>query len=226
MRPIIAALLLMVVGCAEYTPPPKAPKSRKYEHGKYDSTQPTSDGSLWQDSARGLFADFRGTRVGDLVTILVDESPEAQGNAGTEMDRNSEVSAGVPSFFGLTQAMKSAYPDIEPEELFKVMSTGSFDGTGQTKRGSRVRSPISVRVKQTMPNGDLFIEGNKTLLVNDEELRIYISGVIRPEDIQTDNTVNSSRIADAEVEFTGRGVLTDNQRQGWLTRIISSINPF
>ena len=82
-----------------------------------------------------------------------------------------------------------------------------------------------MRVRRVLPNGDLFIEGTKVLLINAEELHIYVSGVIRPQDIQADNSVPSSRIADAEIEFSGRGDLTQNQRPGWLQQLLGHVNP-
>jgi len=202
-------------------------RHREYSRGRYESgTRAASDGSLWQDASRGLFADFRATRVGDIVTIRIDETPRASGDAATQMQRESETGFGIPQFFGLTQALQHAYPNLDPAQLVSMMSSSSFDGSGETTRGSRVRASIAVRVRETLPNGDLFVEGTKVLLVNDEELHIYISGVIRPEDIEQDNSVRSSLIADAEIEFSGRGSLTDNQEQGWLSRLLSAINPF
>ena len=103
---------------------------------------------------------------------------------------------------------------------------GVLGDGGQTERGSRVNASIAVRVKQSLPNGDLFVEGTKVIMINTEELHIYISGVIRPEDIQQDNSVKSSLVADAQIELAGRGALTDNQTQGWLTRLLQAINPF
>ena len=108
----------------------------------------------------------------------------------------------------------------------QLASQTEFSGKGGTERASRLRASITVRVKQVMPNGDLYVEGNKALHVNDERLHLYISGVIRWQDIETDNSVGSSRLADAEVEFVGEGVLSDNQRQGWLVRLLQKANPF
>lgn len=206
---------------------PYTERHREYDVGDYEQAPAAvSEGSLWQDSSRGLFADFRATRVGDILTIRIDESPRAQGDAATNMDRESEFSFGASGFFGLTSALVEAYPDIDPEALVNLMSTTSFAADGDTSRSSRVQAQIAVRVKQQLPNGDLFAEGTKVIMVNDEELHVYISGVIRPEDIQEDNSIGSAMVADAQIEFTGRGGLTDNQEPGWLMRILQAINPF
>lgn len=202
------------------------PRHRDYEPGPYEEEgQPLSSGSAWQDRSRGLFADFRASMTGDLVTIRIDENPRAIGDAATDMDRESGFELGVGGLFGLVAALQSAYPDLDPSRLVSLMSSTNFSGQGNTSRSSNIEAEVAVRVRRVLPNGDLFIEGTKVLLVNAEELHIYVSGVIRPQDIAPDNSVPSSRIADAEIEFTGRGDLTQNQRVGWLQQILSHVNP-
>ncbi|HKU40093.1 MAG TPA: flagellar basal body L-ring protein FlgH [Polyangiales bacterium] len=203
------------------------PRERNYKPGRYETApKSVSEGSLWQEGSRSLVADFRASRVGDLVTVRIDESPEAAGDAATNMDRDADWQIGAPKILGFAQAIKADHPDLDMGKLFQLMSSSNFKGNGETTRGSKVEASMAVRVRRQLPNGDLFLEGTKVLMINDEELHIYVSGVVRPEDIAQDNSVSSAVIADAEIEFTGRGVLTDNQRQGWLSRFLSSINPF
>lgn len=203
-----------------------APRHRDYEPGPYEEeSSPVSDGSLWHDRSRGLFADFRANQVGDLVTIRVDENPRALGDASTSTDRESSFNFGVGGLFGLMAAIQSAYPELDPSQLLNLVSSSQFSGQGTTQRGSNIEASVAVRVQRQLPNGDLFIEGTKVLLVNEEELHIYVSGVIRPQDIEPDNSVSSSRIADAEIEFSGRGDLTQNQRMGWLQQVLGHVNP-
>jgi flagellar L-ring protein FlgH len=202
------------------------PRQRDYQPGPYEEEgQPLSQGSAWQDRSRGLFADFRASMTGDLVTIRIDENPRAIGDAATDMDRESGFELGVGGMFGLVAALQSAYPDLDPSRLVSLMSSTQFSGQGNTRRSSNIEAEVAVRVRRVLPNGDLFIEGTKVLLVNEEELHIYVSGVVRPQDIAPDNSVPSSRIADAEIEFTGRGDLTQNQRVGWLQQILNHVNP-
>lgn len=224
----LAALIApAVTACGPTHISPHTAREREYEVGEYErEPTPVSSGSLWLESSRGLFADFRASRVGDLVTIRIDESVAANGNASTSMDREAEHSFGMPNMLGFMGALASAHPGLDPSQLLGVMSEYNFSGQGQTQRNSQIRGTVAVRVKRELPNGDLFIEGTKVILVNEEELHVYISGVIRPQDIEQDNSVRSSLVADAEVEFSGRGALTDNQRQGWLSRIISQVRPF
>ena len=197
------------------------PRQRDYKAGKYEQAPvAVSSGSLWQEGSRSLVADFRASRVGDLVMIRIDESPQAAGDAETKTNRDSKMSLGAPQLLGFAQAIQRSRPDLDMNEVFSVLSKSSFAGKGETTRSSRVEAAMAVRVKKTLPNGDLFIEGTKVLMVNEEELHIYVSGVIRPEHIAQDNSVGSSVIADAEIEFIGRGVLTENQSRGWLTRFV------
>ena len=227
MRWAAAASLLLCCACGVEHIHTFQPRVRDYKSGAYErSPKPVSTGSLWHDSSRSLVADFRASRVGDLVMIRVDESPEAKGDAQTQLDRESSLTMGAPKVLGIAAALQRSNPSVDMSEFLNVLSKSSFDGKGETSRGSRVEASMAARVKKGLPNGDLFVEGTKVLMVNDEELHIYVSGVVRPEDIAQDNSVSSSVIADAQIEFVGRGVLTDNQHQGWLTRFLTAINPF
>ena len=127
---------------------------------------------------------------------------------------------------GLVPALKKSHPDIDPAKLLSLASTADFAGDGQTRRKGTLTASIAVRVAQQMPNGDLFIEGTKVVMINHEEIHLYISGLVRRADIAGDNSVASSRIADAQVEFTGRGDVADTVDRGWLTKVLDFINPF
>jgi flagellar L-ring protein FlgH len=223
----VLLLLPCLTGCAVQHIQSHTPRQRDYKIGRYEKG-PTavSTGSIWQEGSRSLVADFRASHVGDLVMIRIDESPNATGDADTRLSRDSSMSFGMPQAFGLAQAIQKSHPDINMGDVFNVLGSSKFTGTGQTSRGSRVQAAMAVRVKKALPNGDLFVEGTKVLMVNEEELHIYVSGVIRPEDINTDNSVLSSVIADAQIEFIGRGVLSENQSRGWLTRLLTAVSPF
>ncbi|HEX6240553.1 MAG TPA: flagellar basal body L-ring protein FlgH [Polyangiales bacterium] len=226
---VCAGLVISLGACNKYGPRTDISKlqERKYKEGKYETgLEPVTAGSLWPENGRGLFADFRAYRVGDLVTVKLDESSKAAGDASTKTDRQSAESLGVPNFFGLTTALAQAYPDINPEKLIEWMGSAGFAGSGTTSRGNKLDGSISVRVKKVLPNGDLFVEGTKIILINQEEIQMYVSGVIRAEDIDSLNSVNSSTIADAQIEFSGRGVLDDNQKPGWFSRLFAKIRPF
>ena len=130
------------------------------------------------------------------------------------------------SMVGIVPALKKAYPDLDTSKLIEYASKSSFAGAGDTARTGELSGKIAVRVVSEMPNGDLFLEGTKVVLINNEETHLYVSGLVRPADIAQDNSIASSRIADAQVEFTGRGDLADQQRKGWGVRVIETLNPF
>lgn len=100
-----------------------------------------------------------------------------------------------------------------------------FSGT-TTQRNGELTGSIAVRVSKEMPNGDLFLEGTKVVVIDNEEYHLYISGLVRRVDIGQDDTIASSRIADAQIEFTGRGDIRNQQRKGWLSKLVETINPF
>jgi flagellar L-ring protein precursor FlgH len=201
-------------------------RRRDYDPGQYEEApRAVSSGSLWLEGSRGLFADFRAARAGDLVTVVIDENPRATGDATTRTGRESSFEMGVQGLFGLTTALAQAYPDLDPEQLVGLMGGASFEGGGSTGRSSRLRASIAVRVRNVLPNGDLFVEGTKVLMVNEEELHIYVSGVVRPADIVEDNSVSSARLADAEIEFAGRGGITDANHPGWLHQLLMQVSP-
>src|SRR5690606_492536 len=134
--------------------------------------------------------------------------------------------AGVTALAGLVPAMQKAYPDLSPEEIFDMTSSFDFEGEGKTQRTGKLKGRLGVRVKQELPNGDLYVEGTKVVMINHEEYHLYISGVLRPADIAPDNSVDSNLIADARAEFTGRGDINDQVERGWLTKILDFVNPF
>jgi flagellar L-ring protein FlgH len=133
---------------------------------------------------------------------------------------------GMNAMLGIVPAIRAAHPNIDPEQLVSLMSDMNFQGDGQTTRDGALKGVIAVRVKQLLPNEDLFIEGTKVVMINQEEYHLYISGLIRPTDIEGDNSVPSWRLADAQVEFTGRGDIAAQVDRGWLAKVLDAINPF
>jgi flagellar L-ring protein FlgH len=186
-------------------------------------------GSLWAqtDDANYLYTDQRAIRVGDLLTIRVEEFATAQRNASTQLSRESRMNAQVRAFLGVIQGLNQILPEgIDPSQLLDTESGNSFSGSGETNRSEQLQATVQVMVRQVLPNGNLFVEGHRVILVNNEEHHFYVSGVARPSDIDETNALASSRLADAEIEFTGRGAITDQQRAGGLQRVFGRIWPF
>jgi flagellar L-ring protein precursor FlgH len=234
MTPRLPALCLfgltgLVAACGPPHIAPFTPRERNYAEGQYAARQAggkPAEGSIYSEAVAGYLEDTRAVRTGDIVLIRIDERADAKGNASTELTRSSSDSLGIKSLLGLVPAIKKAHPDIDPEHLVEVMAAADFAGDGQTSRAGQLQGVIAVRVKKELPNGDLFIEGTKVVMINHEEYHLYVSGVVRPSDIDMDNAIPSSLIADAQVEFTGRGDVADQVERGWLKKILDSINPF
>lgn len=231
MKPVLPALLALaeLAACGPPHIAPFTPRSRKYEEGAYATRQESAkpaEGSVYSEAVAGYLEDTRAVRTGDVVHIVIDEKADAKGNASTDLSRGSTSTAGINSLLGLVPAIKRDHPDIDPGHLLDLVSQSDFKGDGQTARAGQLRGTIAVRVKKDLPNGDLFIEGTKVVMINHEEYHLYISGVVRPSDIDMDNSVASSSIADAQVEYTGRGDVADQVDRGWFKKILDSINPF
>jgi flagellar L-ring protein precursor FlgH len=229
----IALALLAVsalLGCAGPAHiKPFVPRSRNYTDGQYavtDARTRPSAGSLFSEAAPGFLQDTRAVRTGDIVMINIDEQANATGDAATKLSKDSSKSAGVTALLGLVPALKKLSPNLDPTNLLQLMSQSDFSGSGQTSRNGQLSGFVAVRVRRQMPNGDLYVEGTKVVMINNEEYHLYVSGVIRPADVAQDNSVPSSKVADAEIEFTGRGDMADAVDRGWLTKLLDWLNPF
>jgi flagellar L-ring protein precursor FlgH len=218
-------LIAILSGCGPAHIEPYVPKQRNYEvlATKNAASPESNDGSIWRADGRNanLFSDYRAFREQDLVVVRIEENADARRSADTNISRETEVSASLQAFLRTVQATT---PQVDVTAALKAGN--SFSGDGRTARTEKLTATVPAVVKKVLPNGNLFIEGHRVVLVNNEEQHFYISGVVRPIDIAQDNSVRSSYVADAEIEFTGRGVLTDNQKPGFFTRLWNFLNPF
>jgi flagellar L-ring protein precursor FlgH len=222
-------LSLLAGACGPAHIRPFTPRERKYDVGDYAATAKgyaPMPGSIYSEAQAGLLEDTRALRVGDIMLIRINEQADAQGGAKTNLKKDTGRDASVESLLGLVPAIKKAYPNIDPGELMKLAASYDFNGEGKTQRAGKLRGSMGVRVKKELPNGDLFIEGTKVVMINLEEYHLYVSGVVRPADIEGDNSIDSSLIADARVEFTGRGDIADQVERGWLTKALDFLSPF
>ena len=212
------------IGCAPEHIAAYKPKHRDYVPAATDLRNDTAsvDGSLWGKGrpAALLYTDARALRENDLVVVKVEEVADAKRSSDTDLTRNAKWSSDVNAFVQLA-AKKPAFGAAAASN-----TDSSFRGEGSTQRTERLTATVPALVRKVLPNGNLFVEGHRVILVNSEEHHFYISGVVRPIDIDQENSIKSSMMADAEIEFTGRGVLSDNQRQGWFGRHFSKLWPF
>lgn len=191
-------------------------------------------GSLF-DPAQGefLFADNRARRVGDIVLVNIVETSKANTKAETTSDKTSSINLGVTSMLGKNDSRlwpvgPSLGYKIHPGSAAQVeaSSTNKFSGTGETKRENNVTATLAARVVGVLPGGLMQIEGAREVKVNNENQVLVVRGLIRAKDVQPDNSILSSSIADAHIEYYGQGVLGDKQKPGWLTRLLDNVWPF
>ncbi len=218
---IVVVTLGNVVSC---NTSPKV--TRAEEESVLRETDPRrSPGSLWDpDNGRAfMFEDRRASRVGDIVVVEIVEEHKGSKSASTSSDRESNLGAGVSGgFFGLNNLTQkfAQYFDID------ASTSNDFEGEGSTSREDTLTGTIAAKVVHVFPNGDLRIQGKREVTVNSEKQTMTIKGIVRRIDLDTENTVLSTKVADAEITYTGLGVVDDVQRPGWAMRIFNWITPF
>jgi len=233
---LLLALMACAAGSKTSAPLTSAnPVIRESDHAvSLPVKKPTGASLFNQASSRNFFQDLRAYQAGDLVTVNIVETSSASKNAATNTARDSSIDAGIDNVLGWENKLKyltslgnkkvgNAYDNTS---LFKGSLTNSSGGSGTTSRDESMTAYITVRVVDVMPNGNLFIQGAREVTVNNETQHIILSGIIRPADISQDNTVLSSYIGEAKIQYTGSGVLSDKQRAGWLTRVVDFVWPF
>ncbi|MCR4666474.1 MAG: flagellar basal body L-ring protein FlgH [Desulfovibrio sp.] len=180
-----------------------------------------------------LFDDARARRVGDIVVVKLVENTKAQNKAETSANKNSSSNYGVSAFFTMGQAGFLPFLNVGPQGTVSADSPilasntkGSLNGTGKTKRENYVTTSLAARVLRVLPGGLLEIEGAREIRVNEETEYMVVRGMARAKDVDADNTILSTQLADATIEYYGKGVLADKQKPGWFTRLMDNIWPF
>ena len=182
---------------------PKAQKKDKY-------------GSIYSNSQQGLFAtDRRASKVGDLLTVALSENFSASKSQSAKSAKNGTTSFDFPR-------ITTAGAD---DNLFDSTLAKSFDGSGSADQTNSLRGEISVTVTKVFSNGNMEILGQKKLTLNNGDEYIRLVGIIRPEDVSSDNKVPSSRIANAKISYTGAGDVADTAKKGWLSKLVDVVTP-
>jgi len=180
--------------------------------------------SLWRNGSRAFFKDQRAARIGDILTVTVNFTDNANINNETKRDRTSKEDSGISDFIGaqtITQARK-----ILPGKLLTTDSTSKYDGSGSVDRKENLKTNVAAVVTQVLPNGNLVVEGKQEIRVNFEIRELIVAGIVRPEDIQSDNTIDSSKIAQARIAYGGRGQITDFQQPRYGQQVTDILLPF
>jgi flagellar L-ring protein precursor FlgH len=184
---------------------------------------PNEPNALWRSGSRAFFKDQRAAQVGDIITVLVKMNDAANLKNVTSATRASSESGGIPNFFGLEAMLPKA---VNPATLISASSANSNAGTGQIQRTEAVTLRLAGIITQVLPNGNLVVAASQQFMVNSELRDLRVTGVIRPQDIASDNTVLHDRMAEARISYGGRGQLTDLQRARWGQQMMDILAPF
>lgn len=162
-----------------------------------------------------LFEDYSARRVGDILTITLKESTTAKKKADSSETKEANVSIKAPTLFGVAASTIFGHsPETE------MQANRTFQGQGDAQQSNSLTGSISVTVVEVLPNGNLRVRGEKRVALTDGDEYVRVSGIVRPFDIDTNNSLPSSKLADATIMYTGEGALADSAKVGWLGRIM------
>jgi flagellar L-ring protein FlgH len=184
-----------------------------------------SPNSLWRNGSRAFFKDQRAHQVGDIMTVKVKITDKAKYENETSRSRTNKENSGVDDFIG-SKLLKNPSTAILPGRILTADSTASSEGKGSVDRKEELSTNVATVVTQVLPNGNLVIEGRQEIRVNFEVRELIVGGIVRPEDIESDNTIESTKIAQARIAYGGRGQITDVQQPRYGQQVLDVILPF
>ncbi len=217
MRGMIAVMiLLLLVGCASTTihEPVSDPRFSAVRP-VISSPIPINDGAIYKAGfERSLYEDTTAHRVGDMLTIILQEKTNASKKASTSTKKDAEIDLSAPTVFG-APVMYNGNAVLSAS----VAAKRGFDGEGDSRQSNSLTGNITVTVAEVYPNGNLRVRGEKLLTLNQGSEHVRISGIVRKVDIRPDNSIYSSQVADAHIMYGGQGVLAEANAKGWGQRI-------
>jgi flagellar L-ring protein precursor FlgH len=181
--------------------------------------------SLWRNGSRAFFKDQRAHQVGDILTVKVKITDKATVENETSRSRKNSEDSGVDNFFGKTKLPIFSKVNI-PGKILTADSTGLSEGKGSIDRKDEITTNVAGVVTQVLPNGNLVLEGKQEIRVNFEVRELVVAGIVRPEDIESDNTIDSTKIAQARIAYGGRGQITDVQQPRYGQQVLDVLLPF
>lgn len=225
MRALAKVGLLMgilgLVGCVNKAPKPDNPYYAPIQPAQMQQPKPV-DGAIYQAGAgMDLYGDGRASRIGDIITVVLTERTQSSKSSSVETDKSTNVGIQAPTVLGRELSVLG-------NPLSASMGSNSdFAGEGSADMSNSLDGNITVTVHQILPNGTMLVRGEKWLTLNQGDEYIRVSGLVRPQDIGPDNTVESTRLADARITYSGTGATHDSNVMGWLARFfISPLWPF
>ncbi len=244
MKPLLPlALVLLLPGCGSLQrlsevgrPPTMTPSGDPTADPAYrpitmpmprPQSEPAQANSLWRQGSRAFFKDQRAANVGDIVTVLVNIVDTASLKNESSATRNGTESLGVPNLLGLERSVPKVFgKGVSPSSLVTTTSTNGSTGAASVKRNETVTLRLAGVVTQVLPNGNLAVAARQEVRVNSELRELQVSGVIRPQDIASDNTVLHDRMAEARISYGGRGQMTNVQTPRYGQQLLDVLLPF
>ena len=189
------------------------------------SYEPAAPNSLWRAGSRSFFNDQRASRIGDILTVLIEIDDSAQVSNTSNRSRSGSTSAGLGRFFGLEETLSTVIGG-DADQLIEAESESTHNGTGAINRAEKIELTVAAVIVDQLQNGNLVLAGRQEVRINGEVRELTVSGVIRPEDITSSNTINHTEMAEARISYGGRGQISSVQRPGWGQRIGDAISPW
>ncbi len=220
LLPLSALAFLALGGCSTVLngPPPGGDQNYAAVMPLPPKPADQNNGSVYQpNTAVPLFSDQRAHRVGDLITVLLNENTNATKSADTSTSRNSSVSVGASTLLGGPISVGGTDPLSAG-----LSSKNGFTGKGQSSQSNTMTGTITVTVAQVLSNGDLVVQGQKWLQINQGREYVRLRGIVRPADISPQNTVVSTKLADTHIAYSGQGMVNNSNRPGWLVRFFNA----
>jgi flagellar L-ring protein precursor FlgH len=192
-----------------------------------ETPPPASANSLWRNGARAFFADQRAARVGDILTVTVDIDEHAKTTNTTVAGRSSNMNAGVPHMFGLETSLGRMLPSAyDPSNMIATNTTTQANGQGSIDREEKISMTVAAVVTAVLPNGNMVIQGSQEVRTNANVRQLTISGIVRPEDISSANTIKHTQIAEARIDYSGRGDIDAVQKTPAGQALVERFWPF